>query len=253
MNPGLTTCKNCGNPFEGKFCNLCGQSADVKRFRVIHLLTTFLKSFIKLDSGHIYTVQQLFIQPGDMLRGYLSGKRVRYTNPTAYLIVVSAVTAYLITFSGLIDHAEDTFFNSANHLNFVVQHLSIRMFLAIPVYVLLGKIFYTSYNYNVAEHFVINAYIASQSTFLIGIWMIVLIIFRSLEIMYKIIPVCFLATMIFYQVMVFYQFFKSESSWQHWVKVISFVILGFVINMTMVRTLFHHDFPITSKYWEFIK
>ena len=187
-----------------------------------------------------------------MLRGYLSGKRVRYTNPNTYLIIVSAVTAYLITLSGLIDHAEDTLFTSANNLNFVVQHLSIRMFLAIPVYVILGKIFYTSYRYNLAEHFVINTFIASQSTFLIGLWMIVLIIFRSQEIMYKIIPVCFLATMVIYQVMVYFQFFKSDSSWTQWAKVIAFVILGFAINVTIVRTLFH-DFPITSRYWQFMK
>ena len=252
MNSGLTTCKNCGHSFEGNYCNQCGQSANVKRFRPVQLLTTFLKAFIKVDNGFIFTIKQLFKQPGDMLRGYLAGKRARYTNPITYLIVISAISAYLVTFSGLIDHAEDTLFNSANRLNFVVQHLSIRMLMAIPVYVILGRIFYWSYPYNLAEHFIINTFIASQSAFLIGIWMIVLIVSGSFEIMYKIIPVCFFASILIYQVMVYFQFFKQGSSWLNWIKVITFVILGFIINITVVRTLFE-GLPITSRYWEFMK
>ncbi|MDY2974910.1 MAG: hypothetical protein SOR67_04085, partial [Alloprevotella sp.] len=36
-------CLNCGTEFEGNFCPLCGQSAEVKRFTVKNVLTATLE------------------------------------------------------------------------------------------------------------------------------------------------------------------------------------------------------------------
>lgn len=44
-------CKNCGNEFEGHFCNNCGQKATVKRLTYKSLADNLMHGFLHVDKG----------------------------------------------------------------------------------------------------------------------------------------------------------------------------------------------------------
>jgi hypothetical protein len=53
----MTTCLNCENKFEGKFCNQCGQKASVNRFTVRHLLHELPHSLFHVDKGILKNIK----------------------------------------------------------------------------------------------------------------------------------------------------------------------------------------------------
>jgi hypothetical protein len=73
---------NCGNLFTGAYCNVCGQSADVEPYSYKSLLRELHRQIRKIDIATTFaTSRELFLRPGQFIRGYLAGKRVGYVNP----------------------------------------------------------------------------------------------------------------------------------------------------------------------------
>ena len=82
----MTNCKNCTLEFDSKYCPACGQKASTKRFSTRILFSQFLDKILPLDRGVIFTARRLLTHPGQMLREYLDGKRVGYTEPFQFLL-----------------------------------------------------------------------------------------------------------------------------------------------------------------------
>lgn len=81
-------CLNCGTEFEGNFCPLCGQSAEVKRFTVKNVLTATLEVWGMGNRSMPRTIFRLFFHPGKMIGDYLDGKRMPYFPPVKMLFVL---------------------------------------------------------------------------------------------------------------------------------------------------------------------
>lgn len=97
----MTTCKNCGTTFEGKFCSNCSQKADTHRFTVKHFAHEFFHAFTHADKGIFFLMKELFIRPGTVAREFNAGKRKKYFNPITYLLIVMAVQIYITQKSGI--------------------------------------------------------------------------------------------------------------------------------------------------------
>ena len=94
-----TKCLNCGHTYKGKFCPRCGQKAKTKRLQFVELFKNFIGPFVGGDSKVVNTCRDLFIRPGQMVRNYLTGKRIRYYNPLqmfVYVITTYAIASYVL-------------------------------------------------------------------------------------------------------------------------------------------------------------
>ena len=81
-------CHNCNNDFEGNFCPICGQRAEVGRveWKSIKDNITVLWG---LDSRSLtYTLVQLLGRPGYLVRDYISGRRLVSFPPVKMLVIV---------------------------------------------------------------------------------------------------------------------------------------------------------------------
>jgi uncharacterized membrane protein (DUF106 family) len=87
----MITCKNCQTGFQGKFCPECAQSASVHRFTIPHLLHEVFHHVTHVDSGALFLLRKLVYVPGKVAREYVEGKRKRYFNPFALLLLMIAV------------------------------------------------------------------------------------------------------------------------------------------------------------------
>lgn len=97
----MTTCKNCENTFEGKYCPNCSQKADTHRFTLKHFGHEFFHAFTHTDKGIFFLMKELFIHPGKVAREFNAGKRKKYFNPITYLLIVMALQIYLSQKTGI--------------------------------------------------------------------------------------------------------------------------------------------------------
>ncbi len=87
-------CLNCGSRLASNYCEVCGQSSDVKRITFKDTVEGFLSSTFSLEGNLPKTIFALVRNPGKMFRGFIGGKRVIYYKPVAFFVVCTA--AYLI-------------------------------------------------------------------------------------------------------------------------------------------------------------
>ena len=164
------TCKNCNNAVENNFCSHCGQKTSTARFTMKHLFHDFVHGFFHIDHGIFYTIKQLALNPGRMLRNYLRGHRVRYFNPFTFILIVGGLSAFLLPKIHWTSYFIDIGIivpKSVNQdvWNSSLKHFSIRLLLGIPLYALATKCFYYKRNFNFSEHLIANTFIRAELSF----------------------------------------------------------------------------------------
>lgn len=164
-------CKNCGNIFEGKFCNNCGQKSSTHRFTIKHYFHDALHTFTHLDTGIIHLIKELFIRPGEVIREYIAGARKKYFSPMQFLILGIGVCTFLaITFQlmgttqgGNVPGQSEGVAEYFRQFNaFIYKFYNIILFFSVPVSALLSYLFFKSSKYNFAENLVLNTFLSGQ-------------------------------------------------------------------------------------------
>jgi hypothetical protein len=91
----MTTCKNCGYTFEGKYCSHCRQEAHTERLTLREIGRQIRNASVDVDRGLLFTIRELFLRPGVTLRNYLEGKRVNYSNPFFFVLLAAGFASLL--------------------------------------------------------------------------------------------------------------------------------------------------------------
>lgn len=163
-------CKNCSHPSEGNFCQQCGQETKVHRINGAYFLHDIPHSVFHVDKGLFYTFWQLLKRPGETLKEYLQGKRIRHYRPFAYVLMLSAISALIVHWNiTLIQHLEEEKKGVAIPIaeHFFAKYQSIFIFLMIPIVSLCTWIVFIKNRYSFWEHMLINTYMAAQLNVLV--------------------------------------------------------------------------------------
>ena len=160
------TCKNCQTFFDGNFCPHCGQSAHVEKIDAAYFLHDIPHSVLHVDKGFFYTLKAMFLDPGQAMKRYLDGQRVKHYRPFAYVLLMSTLCTLLI--KG-IDHLINIHFEKlhpGHTLEFghslFVKYPSLLVFLMIPVLSLITWMAFMRRPFNYWEHFLVNTYMAAN-------------------------------------------------------------------------------------------
>ena len=234
MTDSKKKCKNCHAFFEGNYCNNCGQKGDEKRFQLSNIMETFIHGFYHVHGGLLYTMKELFIRPGEMLRGYISGKRVVYLNPFTYLVLVCLVGGFVYKWSGIPEHVNEILLVSGDTIKFTANHLSYRVLLTIPTYALMSSIVYKSFNYNFAEHLIISTFLMSQSMVFLVVGMLLGSLIKPDAVVFEILYYGTFILLIVYQIVVFYRLFNTGNVAMRWLKASIAVIAGLGLSFILM-------------------
>jgi hypothetical protein len=191
----MTTCKNCGTEFEGKFCSNCSQKANTHRFTIGHFGHDFLHALTHTDKGILFLMKELFVRPGKVALEYNAGKRKKYFNPITYLLIMLAVQIFAGQKTKIYDVYMDQtekFVNSVaksdkkvrdaaskalqgakEQQRKVLENNKIVTFVMLPILALLTWLFFRKSGHNYAENIVLNVMILAQQ-YLIFILMCVI-------------------------------------------------------------------------------
>lgn len=171
----MTTCKNCGQHFKGNFCNNCGQSAETHAINFHYLWHDLQHGLFHFDKGIIFTTRELFMRPGHTIREYIRGRRVSHFRPISMVLILAGVYALLYHIFHIemlngavkISGSGREFINLGhiveNLTSWMGEHYEVVALLQLPFAALSTYVAFRKWGYNYVEHFILNAFITSQS------------------------------------------------------------------------------------------
>lgn len=160
-------CKNCGHIYSGQFCNNCGQPADTHKLNLHFIWHDLQHAFLHFDKGVLFTAKELFKRPGNSIREFIEGKRVKHFKPISLVIILATlygVLRHLFHFSVLdkkvVSEIQGVEYESLN--KWISHHYYWIILLSIPMFSLASYVVFRKQGYNFIEHIVLNTYMASQ-------------------------------------------------------------------------------------------
>ena len=72
---GVNVCANCGTEFSDNYCPRCGQKANVRRITWESVRQGVMQLWGMESRSFLYTLWQLLLRPGYLIKDYISGKR----------------------------------------------------------------------------------------------------------------------------------------------------------------------------------
>ena len=170
----MTTCKNCSNEFEGRFCNQCGQPAATHELNFHFLMHDVQHGLLHLDKGVFFTIKELFTRPGHSIHEYLHGKRAQHFKPISLILVLAGILGLLshyFHFDMLSDtvqvvgegkRAEEIRKSISEFSEWISAHYAFVSLLLLPVFTIGTFLSFLKKGYNFVEHLVINAFLTGQ-------------------------------------------------------------------------------------------
>lgn len=160
-------CKNCKTRFQGNYCNNCGQTSDTHKLDFHFIWHDVKKGLFHYDSGIFYTAKELFTRPGNTIREFIQGKRIKHFKPISLVLILATFYAFLYhTFNVGFFIQENSSADSQKFFNFITTHFSWVTLATIPLYTLGTFICFRKQGYNYVEFFILNTFKASQRLFL---------------------------------------------------------------------------------------
>ncbi len=164
MAPDELYCLNCSKKLKDKhkFCPSCGQSTRLKRFQVNEIWDMTFKKLIHLDASFIHLLKGLVLNPGEMIRSFLAGKRKKVFSPIKFLFYTAGISLFVSEYF----HLFDLMPGGDNPVSQIAsRYNNLLVLLEVPVAALLSWAFFRKSSYNYAEHLVYNAFMAGAKTF----------------------------------------------------------------------------------------
>jgi len=245
-------CKNCGNRFEGNFCNQCGQNIRVDKLTLKNFFTELWESVFQVNHGLFFTIKTLFQRPGHAIREFLNGHRKVYFKPVAYALVLSTFYFFLTkifgtsTFlndviagfqGGAADKAE--FDHNAVILEFSTKWLTDNFaytnLFFIPLFSLASYIAFLGKGQNYLEHVVINSYMIGQQTLFYSSFVLIGTVTGLNDLVHTV----DLFLVIAYRFWVYVEFYNNDRKMHVVLRVfLSYLILYFIFAVLVTILLF---------------
>lgn len=237
-------CKNCGHTFEGKFCNNCGQKANIHRLTIKHYLHDALHTFTHLDTGILYLIKELLIRPGEVVKEYIGGARQKYFSPMQFLILGIGISTFLsITFQlmgptqgGTVPGQSGAMVEFFRQFNvFIYKYYNVMNFVSVPILAFLTFLFFKSSKYNYAENLVLNTFLSGERCLLYISLSPFLYFFKK---QFLLVIGAYYILFIIYFIRGYTQFFNPQNKFFGILKSLVLIFLYLVINQMLFMGLF---------------
>lgn len=227
-------CKNCGNIFEGKFCNQCGQNSRVDKLTLRSFLEELSDSIFQVNHGLFFTIKVLFTRPGHSIREFLNGQRKEYFKPIAFALTLSTIY-FLVSqlsdsptllddfLSGYSDGGEERDFTTEKSpiISWLSNNYAYTTLLLIPIFSLASYISFLGLKKNYLEHIVINSFITGQQAIFYSFFMIIGVLTEKED--FTVLAAVLISTL--FNFWAFIQFYQTEKK----VLVILRVMLTYIL------------------------
>lgn len=163
----MIVCKNCSSELFGKYCAKCGQKAIEGRLNLKDAALDSLGLFFNVERGFLFTLKELLLRRGIVIREFIEGKRKKYYGPFKFALLLSTI-GYL--FSAFLDRFQENEISASKEIKsldlLVEQNPAIAGLFFIPFFSLVSRFVFRKQGFNYSEHLVLNAYYIGILSFL---------------------------------------------------------------------------------------
>lgn len=228
-------CLNCNSVTENSFCSICGQKTSTHRFSMKHfILHDFIHGVFHLDKGFLFTIKELFTRPGDSIREYIQGKRVKHFNYFTLLLIIIAVIHFISGYAKVksIDLYQDKKVYEG-FAKIVKEYAKLIVLSWVPFYAVASYFIFKKSKQNYSENVVQTMYMMA------GILMIELVfsiapVFCSNVIILQYLNVLLIILKISYYLWFYYQYFSGFSYNKGNLIIRCIIMVGMILMITGV-------------------
>lgn len=87
-------CKKCQKELIDNYCSSCGHPKKLKRINQQYIIDE-IRSVFNLDKGLLYTIRELLVRPGKIIREFIFEDRNRLVKPVVFIIINSLIFSIL--------------------------------------------------------------------------------------------------------------------------------------------------------------
>lgn len=166
-------CKNCNTEVNSKFCPNCGQPTALKRIDG-HYIIHEIEHVLHFERGILFSIKELFLNPGQTIRKFITENRSRLVKPVIFIIITSLIYTLIshffhisyeyISFSGVEKLSIGKILRWIQG-NYGYANILTGAFIAIWL-----KVFFKKYDYNFFELLIMLCYV-------MGIQMLIFAVF----------------------------------------------------------------------------
>lgn len=238
MNTENKRCLNCDNIVEDVYCGKCGQSINTTRISFRHIFEELEYGIFHINKGLLYTTKQLFIRPGKTVKEYISGKRMSYSKPFIYLIVIGTIYSIIFHFFHYFPMEEmnrhDTeIFEYIPIYRWYSSNYSLVLLFLMPFYAFATYLLFRKKGYNYIEYLVLFSYINGAKIVLMLLFYPIIYFSKSNEVYHVVITLVEI-----YLIWGITQFLHSNSWIKTTLKVILSQILALLVLLILVFLIF---------------
>jgi hypothetical protein len=153
-----TNCLNCGY----KYCPQCGQTTDTHKLSLSHIWHDLLHAVTHADKSIFSLIRHLLFNPGKVAAEYVEGKRKKYFNPFAFLVLVVGIASLILISSGFTNFAGNPRMQGNPVSAFFNKHINLIIFLNVPLLGMFSSLFFRKSGRNFAENLVLAAYTSGE-------------------------------------------------------------------------------------------
>lgn len=246
------SCKNCGNEFVGNYCNECGQKV-MSRLTIKRVWTLIVDDVFEINNGLLYTLRQLWVNPGKVSYDYVNGRTNKFYSPLKYLIFWTAV--YFILTSLFVTEYQgqsirEILFNTTKPFSgesipdfvdiwsqLIYFHINLFFLGMIPFLTILSYVIYRKRKFYMTELSILYLYILGQVTFVIAITIPAISLLGESKVI--LILVAFVAATIIYLVIKSHKQFFGETWFKSSLKGLVILYIGQLIYMLTMLIIFN--------------
>ncbi len=234
------SCKNCGNRYSGRFCNICGQKASTHRMTWKEIFHYLPHAFLHLGEGFFFSLKELAKRPGHAIREYLEGKRQSHYNPFLMLLILAGLCSYLLVFLKLPTILASVEIGKLEIEKPVIGHkfFAIRNIFFCIICSVGDYLFFYKKKYALPEMLVANVFLFCGITALQLLFMPFFILCRYLGVIIYA-QLLFIAIVLVYMFVARYQFFNAKGNGKLIAKIIlalvTYLIIFFVVGRQIVK------------------
>lgn len=158
-------CVNCNHPVEHHFCPNCGQTRVVQKIDNKFIWHDVQHGVFHFDSAFLFTLLQLYKNPGKVIKNFIQGKRKPYANPFTLLLFLSTVYTLLSFHYG---NAESKwkFYDDNGKLEttvtYLINHQTWFILFILPIISFITFLLFKKSQYNYYEILVYECFIQTK-------------------------------------------------------------------------------------------
>lgn len=166
-------CKNCNTELNSKFCPDCGQPKTVKKIDGQYIIHE-IEHVLHFEKGILFTIKELFTNPGENVRHFITENRVRLVKPIIFIIVTSLIYTIVNHFfhieEGYVKFDETKQSATGSIFKWTQDHYGYSNIIMGVFIAFWAKIFFKKYNYNFFEILILLCFVMGMGMLIFAVF-----------------------------------------------------------------------------------